>query len=69
MSDGDLPYPARCRRARLASDPGDGTLRKERAVDNTFDWFVGTWSSQQRRLREVLAGSQEWYEFPGTHRV
>lgn len=37
-------------------------------MDNNFDWFVGTWTSKQRRLREVLVGSDEWYEFPGTHR-
>jgi hypothetical protein len=41
---------------------------EERAVDNTFDWFVGTWTSEQRRLREVLVGSDDWYGFPGTHR-
>ena len=38
-------------------------------MDNTFDWFVGTWTSEQRRLRKVLVGSRDWYEFPGTHRV
>ncbi|HEY7661471.1 MAG TPA: hypothetical protein VIC58_12845 [Actinomycetota bacterium] len=37
-------------------------------MDNTFDWFVGTWDSKQRRLREVLVDSDDWYEFPGTHR-
>jgi hypothetical protein len=37
-------------------------------MDNNFDWFVGTWTSKQRRLREVLAGSDDWYEFPGDHR-
>jgi hypothetical protein len=34
-------------------------------MDNNFDFFVGTWTSTQRRLREVLTGSTEWYEFPG----
>jgi hypothetical protein len=37
-------------------------------VDNDFDWFVGRWTSRQRRLRQVLAGSHEWYEFAGVHR-
>ena len=37
-------------------------------MDNGFDWFVGTWTSRQRRLREILAGSDDWYEFPGEHR-
>src|SRR3954469_5218855 len=30
-----------------------------------FDFFVGRWTSTQRRLRKVLAGSADWYEFPG----
>jgi hypothetical protein len=37
-------------------------------MDNNFDWLVGTWTSTQRRLRKVLVGSSEWYEFPGSHR-
>jgi len=32
---------------------------------NNFDFFVGRWTSKQRRLREVLTGSDDWYEFPG----
>jgi hypothetical protein len=38
------------------------------AMDNSFDFFVGTWTSRQRRLRQVLAGCEDWYEFPGTTR-
>jgi hypothetical protein len=34
-------------------------------VINTFDFFVGTWTSRQRRLRKALAGSDDWYEFTG----
>ncbi|MEV7969160.1 hypothetical protein AB0O34_24675 [Sphaerisporangium sp. NPDC088356] len=34
-------------------------------MDNNFDFFVGDWTSRQRRLRKVLAGSSDWYEFPG----
>ena len=37
-------------------------------MDNNFDWFVGDWTSKQRRLRKVFAGSDDWYEFPGIHR-
>jgi hypothetical protein len=37
-------------------------------MDNNFDFFVGTWTSQQRRLREVLVGNTEWYEFTGQTR-
>jgi hypothetical protein len=32
---------------------------------NNFDFFVGTWTSRQRRLREVLVGSDDWDEFTG----
>lgn len=31
-----------------------------------FDYFVGAWTSQQRRLKATGVGSTEWYEFPGT---
>jgi hypothetical protein len=34
-------------------------------VKNNFDFFVGRWASQQRRLRKVFAGCTEWDEFPG----
>ena len=27
---------------------------------NNFDFFVGTWTSKQRRLREPLTGSDDW---------
>jgi len=37
-------------------------------MTNDFDFFVGTWTSRQRRLRRVLAGSDDWYEFPGRTR-
>lgn len=31
-----------------------------------FDFLVGEWRVHSRRLKEALAGSQEWYEFDGT---
>jgi hypothetical protein len=34
-------------------------------MPNNFDFFVGEWTSKQRRLREVLADCDEWYEFEG----
>ncbi|GAB3825537.1 hypothetical protein ACFPIJ_45790 [Dactylosporangium cerinum] len=37
-------------------------------MNNSFDFLVGTWTSTQRRLRKVLAGSDDWYEFTGTSR-
>ncbi|MEV4517191.1 hypothetical protein AB0K00_50585 [Dactylosporangium sp. NPDC049525] len=38
-------------------------------MNNSFDFIVGTWTSTQRRLRKVLAGSDDWYEFPATSRA
>ena len=37
-------------------------------MDNNFDFFLGTWTSTQRRLHTVLAGADDWYEFPGSTR-
>lgn len=37
-------------------------------MDNNFDFLVGEWTSKQRRLREVLKGSNDWYEFDGVMR-
>lgn len=37
-----------------------------------FDFLIGTWDSQQRRLRERLKGSDSWEEFPArleVHRI
>ena len=34
-----------------------------------FDFLIGEWSVQNRRLRERLAGCTEWEEFPSTCRA
>ncbi len=34
-----------------------------------FDFFMGKWKVQHRRLKERLAGSDEWVEFDGTSEV
>lgn len=31
-----------------------------------FDWEVGTWKTELRRLARPLSGSQEWVEYAGT---
>jgi hypothetical protein len=40
------------------------------AAENTeqrrFDFLLGRWNVVHRKLKERLAGSQEWFEFPGT---
>lgn len=33
---------------------------------NGFDFLHGRWNVTHRKLRERLAGSRDWYEFPGT---
>jgi hypothetical protein len=32
-----------------------------------FDFLFGSWEIRNRRLRERLAGSEEWEEFPAAH--
>jgi hypothetical protein len=32
---------------------------------NDFDFFIGAWDSKQRKLKQVLVGSDEWEEFKG----
>jgi hypothetical protein len=39
-------------------------LAKDGSAD--FDFFMGSWLIQNRRLREQLKGSTEWEEFGGT---
>jgi hypothetical protein len=34
-----------------------------------FDFYVGTWTIHNRRLRKALAGCTEWYEFEATSRA
>jgi hypothetical protein len=33
---------------------------------NDFNFLVGSWDLANRRLKEPLTGSTEWYEFPST---
>ncbi|BCJ43538.1 hypothetical protein GCM10010168_41520 [Actinoplanes ianthinogenes] len=35
---------------------------------NNFDFFVGTWTSTQRRRKKILADCDEWYELTATAR-
>lgn len=38
--------------------PGDG--------QRDFDWEIGTWKTELRRLAKPLSGSREWVEYTGT---
>ena len=44
--------------------PGYSTTRTGTIHD--FDYFVGGWTTHQRRLKATGVGSTEWYEFPAT---
>jgi hypothetical protein len=37
-------------------------------TNNNFDFFVGTWTSKQRRIREWFTGSDKWEELDGETR-
>jgi hypothetical protein len=47
-----------------AVPPGYSTTRTGSSHD--FDYFVGGWTIQQRRLEARGVGSTQWEEFPGT---
>ena len=38
----------------------------EHSTKNDFDFLFGRWRVHHRRLRERLAGCNEWQEFDGT---
>lgn len=50
--------PAQPPRATPGAMPGDG--------QRDFDWEIGTWKTELRRLAKPLSGSQEWVEYTGT---
>ncbi|HSL65865.1 MAG TPA: hypothetical protein VK874_14530 [Gaiellaceae bacterium] len=43
-----------------------GGTTQVRATARDFDFWIGHWRVRNRRLRERLAGSDEWEEFPAT---
>jgi hypothetical protein len=47
-----------------AAPPGYSTARMGGLHD--FDYFVGGWTTRQRRLKARGLGSNDWEEFPGT---
>ncbi len=54
----DAQRPVRADDAPKAAEPRDG--------QHDFDFFVGTWKTHHRRLRNPLTGSKTWAEFDGT---
>jgi hypothetical protein len=44
--------------ASPSASPGDG--------QHDFDWEIGTWKTELRRLAKPLSGSSEWVQYSGT---
>jgi hypothetical protein len=42
------------------------TTTEPRSAVHDFDFYMGSWRVHHRRLRERLAGNDEWDEFEGT---
>ena len=42
------------------------TTTEPRSAVHDFDFYMGSWRVHHRRLRERLAGNDEWEEFEGT---
>jgi hypothetical protein len=42
------------------------TTTEPRSAVHDFDFYMGSWRVHHRRLRERLAGNDEWDEFDGT---
>jgi hypothetical protein len=49
-----------------ASDVQAQQTSKERDGQNDFDWEIGTWKTQLKRLVKPLSGSTTWVEYEGT---
>jgi hypothetical protein len=54
--------------AAARSSPGNLSLAPDAAPAgaHAFDSLAGRWTAHHRRLKDRLAGSQEWEEFAGT---
>lgn len=42
-------------------------MMPERDGQADFDFLIGSWKVHNRRLKQPLTGSTEWYEFEGTN--
>lgn len=52
--------------ARSSQDKPQAAKKPDLSGLHDFDFFVGEWRAHHKRLKERLAGSQEWQEFDGT---
>lgn len=49
-----------------AQPPRDTTGAPSSDGQHDFDWEIGTWKTELRRLAKPLSGSREWVEYSGT---
>ena len=52
-----------------AQAPGDVASIGDAPISDgrdDFDFLMGRWNVRHRRLRTLLSGADDWYEFPGT---
>jgi hypothetical protein len=61
----DSPPPAVAGATEVRSLPGYSTTRIGGSHD--FDYLIGAWTTQQRRLKVRGSGSSEWQEAPANH--
>lgn len=54
--------------ATASQDNPQRTDKADLSGLHDFDWLVGNWRVQHRRLKERLANNHEWQEFEGTCR-
>lgn len=56
--------------AALAPDSADARSRQlaPAGPEHDFDFFLGAWDVKHRRLRQRLAGNNDWEEFDGSTR-
>ncbi|HLA94252.1 MAG TPA: hypothetical protein VK612_00925 [Pyrinomonadaceae bacterium] len=48
------------------SNPDPQAAAKERDGEKDFDFEIGTWKTQLKRLKNPLSGSKTWIEYEGT---
>ncbi len=57
------PHPAAAQTATATNAPAPETLRDGQ---HDFDFEIGTWRTQLKRLADPLSGSKAWVEYEGT---
>src|SRR6188768_3082824 len=67
-TEGTCPHQETPMTASTASGIAPRTVEPGPSVHD-FDFYMGTWWVRHRRLKERLAGSDEWEEFEGTSRA